>query len=125
MGEFLGDFAYVTLPVSFQFIEQLYREGLHAREAEVPGAQLPGSSVEKFYFTVHDDTVAGQIMNLMGKRVSLHYEEKVGLPTSCFGDTRYFVTKVAVTPDIPLGPGVVLPGQATAPGPAASAASAP
>jgi hypothetical protein len=94
-------------------------------EGELALVSLPGSTVEKYHFTVHDDAVAEQIMKLMGKRVSLHYEEKVGLPTSCFGDTRYFVTKVAVTPDIPLGPGVVLPGQATAPGPAASAASAP
>jgi hypothetical protein len=94
-------------------------------EGELALVSLPGSAVEKFYFTVHDDAVAGQVMSLMGKRVSLHYEEKVGLPTSCFGDTRYFVTKVAVTPDIPLGPGVVLPGQPSAPGPAASAASAP
>jgi hypothetical protein len=28
----------------------------------------------------------------MGKRVTLHYEEKVGLPTSCFGETRHYVT---------------------------------
>ena len=59
----------------------------------------------------------------MGKRVSLHYEEKVGLPTSCFGDTRYFVTKIVETPDIPLGPGVVLPTHPSAPAAPASAAS--
>ena len=59
----------------------------------------------------------------MGKRVSLHYEEKVGLPTSCFGDTRYFVTKIVETPDIPLGPGVVLPTHPNAPAAPASAAS--
>jgi hypothetical protein len=94
-------------------------------EGELALVSLPGSTVEKFYFTVHDEAVAAQVMGLMGKRVSLHYEEKVGLPTSCFGDTRYFVNKVVVTPDIPLGPGVVLPGQTMSPGPAASAASAP
>ena len=57
------------------------------------------------------------ITRAMGKRVSLHYEEKVGLPTRCFGETRHFVTHVTINPDIPLGPGVSLP---TAP-PAASA----
>jgi hypothetical protein len=45
----------------------------------------------------------------MGKRVSLHYEEKVGLPTSCFGETRYYVTGVTVSDEIPLAPGVMVP----------------
>jgi hypothetical protein len=88
-------------------------------EGELALVSLPGSAVEKFYFTVHDDAVAAQITNVIGKRVSLHYEEKVGLPTSCFGDTRHFVTKVTETSEIPLGPGVSLP---TRP---ASAASTP
>jgi len=89
-------------------------------EGELALVSLPGSSVEKFFFTVHDDAAAAQIQQAVGKRVTLHYEEKVGLPTSCFGDTRYFVSKVTINPDIPLGPGVMLP---TAP-PAASASSA-
>ena len=89
-------------------------------EGELALVSLPGSSVEKFYFTVHDDAVAQQISAVMGKRVSLHYEEKVGLPTSCFGETRYFVSRFVETPDIPLGPGVSLP---THPGAPASAAS--
>ena len=89
-------------------------------EGELALVSLPGSSVEKFYFTVHDDAAAQHISAVMGKRVSLHYEEKVGLPTSCFGETRYFVTRVVETPDIPLGPGVVLPTQPSAPASAAS-----
>jgi hypothetical protein len=78
-------------------------------EGELALVSLPGSMVEKFHFTVHDDQVAAQITRVIGKRVSLHYEEKVGLPTSCFGETRHFVTGVTETPDIPLGPGVSLP----------------
>lgn len=92
-------------------------------EGELALVSLPGSSVEKFYFTVHDDRVAEQITKSVGKRVALHYEEKVGLPTSCFGETRYFVNKVTESGEIPIGPGVVVP---TAPASApASAASAP
>jgi hypothetical protein len=91
-------------------------------EGELALVSLPGSTAEKFYFTVHDDAVAESINKVMGRRVSLHYEEKVGLPTSCFGETRHFVTRVVETPDIPLGPGVMIP---THPLPAASAASAP
>ena len=37
----------------------------------------------------------------MGKRVTLHYEEKVGLPTTCFGETRHFVNNVTVSEEIP------------------------
>ena len=88
-------------------------------EGELALVSLPGSSVEKFNFTVRDDAVARQVAAATGKRVTLHYEEKVGLPTSCFGETRHFVTKVTETSEISIGPGVVVP---TAP---ASAASKP
>ena len=39
----------------------------------------------------------------------------MGLPTSCFGDTRYFVTKVVAVDDITLTPGVVMHTPASAP----------
>ncbi len=89
-------------------------------EGELALVSLPGSSVEKFLFTVRDDAVANKLQAAMGKRVSLHYEEKVGLPTSCFGETRYFITGVSETSEIPLGPGVVVPTPSSEP-----AASAP
>lgn len=81
-------------------------------EGELALVSLPGSMVEKFHFTVHDDEVAAQITRVIGKRVSLHYEEKVGLPTSCFGDTRHFVTRVVEAQDIPFGPGLSVPAPA-------------
>jgi 4-amino-4-deoxy-L-arabinose transferase-like glycosyltransferase len=91
-------------------------------EGELALVSLPGSAVEKFYFTVHDERVAADINRLIGQRVALHYEQKVGLPTRCFGETRHFVTKVTESRDIPIGPGVVVP---TAPGSAAPQAPAP
>ena len=79
-------------------------------EGELALVSLPGSAtVEKFQFTVNDDRVAAELTQVMGKRVTLHYEEKVGLPTSCFGETRYYVTKVTVSSEISLSPGVVVP----------------
>ena len=89
-------------------------------EGELALVSLPGSSVEKFLFTVPDDAAAALIQQAVGRRVTLHYEEKVGLPTSCFGETRYFVSRVTISPDIPLGPGVSVPSIAAQP--AASAA---
>ncbi len=114
------------------WVQKLSKKGWICKtwEGELALVSLPGSSVEKFYFTVHDDAVAEQISRVVGKRVSLHYEEKVGLPTTCFGETRHFVTQVTESPDIPLGPGVSLPqaGTPAAPGavvPAVPGAAAP
>jgi hypothetical protein len=88
-------------------------------EGEMAMVSMPGATQEKFFFTVWDDAVAQEINKVMGKRVSLHYEEKVGLPTSCFGETRHYVTQVKVVQEIPLAPGVVVPTPQPAPGPAA------
>lgn len=78
-------------------------------EGEIAMVTMPGAAPEKFLFTVWDDPVAEQINKVMGKRVSLHYDEKVGLPTTCFGETRHYVTGVTVVEDIPLAPGIVVP----------------
>ena len=86
-------------------------------EGELAMVSMPGAMPEKFYFTVRDDGVAEQVNRLMGKRVTLHYEEKVGLPTSCFGETRHFVTRVAELPEIPIAPGVTVPSPMPAPAP--------
>ena len=90
-------------------------------EGELAMVSMPGAASEKFFFTVHDEAIARDIQQAMGKRVALHYEEKVGIPTSCFGETRHFVNKVTVATDIPLAPGVNLP----APAPATAAPAAP
>ena len=90
-------------------------------EGELALVTMPGTMQEKFLFSVRDDAVAAEINKAMGKRVSLYYEEKVGLPTSCFGDTRHFVARVRVVEDIPLAPGIVIP----TPVPPASAPAAP
>ena len=90
-------------------------------EGELALVSLPGSTPEKFLFTIYGDEVAEAVTRAMGKRVNLHYEEKVGLPGTCFGDTRYYVTKVTVSDEIPLAAGVVV-NQAPAASTPASAA---
>ena len=94
-------------------------------EGELALVSLPGSVPEKFYFTIRDKAVAAQLVQVMGKRVSLHYDEKVGLPTTCFGDTRHFVSGFSLSDDIPLATGVVVPTQRATPAASASAASSP
>jgi hypothetical protein len=92
-------------------------------EGELALVSLPGSVPEIFAFTVRDEAAAAQITKVMGKRVALHYEEKVGLPTSCFGETRHYVTAVTVSDEIPIATGVVVQTPAGAASAAASAAS--
>ena len=36
---------------------------------------------------------------MLGTKVSLHYREHLGVPTSCFGDTGYYVDSVTVVND--------------------------
>jgi hypothetical protein len=83
-------------------------------EGELALVSLPGTTPEKFLFTIHDEAVATRVTHAMGKRVALHYEEKVGLPGSCFGETRYYVTNVTVSEEIPLAAGVIVPTPAAA-----------
>ncbi len=65
-------------------------------EGELSLVSIPGAAPEKFLFTVRDEAVAQQLNAVAGKRVTLKYEQHRGLPTSCFGDTDYFVVGVAV-----------------------------
>ncbi|OLC03630.1 MAG: hypothetical protein AUH78_19040 [Gemmatimonadetes bacterium 13_1_40CM_4_69_8] len=65
-------------------------------EGELAMVSLPGAMPEKFYFTVRDDSIAARINQSLGKRVALVYQQHKGLPTSCFGDTEYFVADVKV-----------------------------
>jgi hypothetical protein len=63
-------------------------------EGELSMVNIPGAAQERWQFSVRDDKVAREIMNQMGNRVALTYEEHRGVPSSCFGETDYFVTGV-------------------------------
>jgi len=93
------------------WVQKFSRKGWICKtwEGEMAMVSMPGSTTEKFAFTVRDDAVSQDINRLMGRRVTLHYQQKVGLPTTCFGETRYYITGVTPVEDIPLAPGVVVP----------------
>ena len=60
----------------------------------------PGAAAPTIWpFTVRDPVVAKQINEVLGSKVALHYSEHVGIPTSCFGETNYFVDAVRVIKD--------------------------
>ena len=63
-------------------------------EGEIAMVTMPGTMPQIFPFTVRDDSVAKEIEALLGRRVSLTYEEHPGIPFRCFGETKYFVNSV-------------------------------
>jgi len=65
-------------------------------EGEIAQAVVAGVSPLIWNFTVRDARVAQQLDSLLGRRVSLHYKEHRGVPTTCFGHTGYFVDSVSV-----------------------------
>ena len=65
-------------------------------EGELAMVNMPGTLSEKFYFTVPDGAVAAKINKSLGKRVSLTYDQHIGVPSTCFADTEYFVKDVRV-----------------------------
>jgi hypothetical protein len=78
------------------WVQKLSRKGYVCKtwEGEMAMVSLPGSVPEKFLFTVREDATAKKINELIGRRVSLFYEEHILLPSSCFGETRHFVKSV-------------------------------
>jgi hypothetical protein len=50
---------------------------------------------EKFYFSVTNKNVADKLMNLQGRFVTVHYEEKNGV-IGWRGDTQYIVDSVSM-----------------------------
>ena len=83
------------------FVQKFSRRGWICKtwEGELAMVNLPGAMPEIFRFSVRDDAVAARVNQSLGKRVRLHYEQHKGIPTSCFGETEYFVTSVE-----PVGP---------------------
>ena len=96
--------AYTWLSLSYDYsdgeragyVQKFSRKGWVCKtwEGDLALVNLPGQPAEIFTFSVREDAVAAQINTLMGKRVTLTYEQHIGVPTSCFGETQYFVTAI-------------------------------
>lgn len=78
------------------YVQKLSQKGFVCKtyEGELVLVSMPGTQAEKFYFTVRDAAIAKRINETVGKRVRLIYEEHLGVPTTCFGDTGFFVQDV-------------------------------
>jgi hypothetical protein len=94
-------FLYTWLALTWSFskgervgyIQKLSKSGWVCKtwEGEMAMVTMPGAIPDKFLFTIRDEEVAKRINQFAGKRVALVYEQHKGIPTSCFGDTEYFI----------------------------------
>ena len=81
------------------YVQKISKKGWLCKtwEGELAMANLPGTMPQIFSFTVRNDSIAHVIEQNAGKQVSLTYEQHRGVPTSCFGETEYFVIGVHKT----------------------------
>ena len=81
------------------YLQKLSRKGWICKtwEGEIAMSNVPGQVAEKFYFTIHGDSLASAFQAAEGKRVTISYSQHVAIPTSCFGDTPYWASAVRVT----------------------------
>jgi len=92
-------------------LQKLSRKGWVCKtyEGELALYVVSGLAPQIWNFTVRDQKVAGQLNAVLGERVRLHYSEHRGLPSTCFGDTGYFVDSVNIGVPLPLLPGSPVP----------------
>jgi len=98
----IGLWMAITLNYTFSsgdragYVQKFSKKGWICKtwEGELAMVNIPGTMPEIFRFSVRDEDVARKIDQDMGRRVALTYEQHRGIPTSCFGETEYFVTAV-------------------------------
>jgi hypothetical protein len=95
-------YTWITLSYSYSageragYVQKFSQKGWICKtwEGDLAMVNLPGAMSQMFSFSVREDSVARRINESLGQRVVLHYEEHRGVPTSCVGETQYFVTDV-------------------------------
>jgi len=78
------------------YVQKLSHKGWLCKtyEGELAMTTVPGTAPQIFRFSVRDAKVAHAIDEVSGSKVVLDYEQHVGVPTNCFGETEYYVTAV-------------------------------
>jgi mannose/fructose/N-acetylgalactosamine-specific phosphotransferase system component IID len=98
----LAAYTWITLSWSYSkgeragYIQKFSQKGWVCKtwEGELTMVVLAGAIPEKFQFTVRNDDVAARINSTLGKKVKIYYAQHKGVPTSCLGETEYFVTGI-------------------------------
>lgn len=120
VGALFAGYTWTVLTWSYSqgeragYVQKFSRKGWICKtwEGELAMVTMPGTLADKFVFSVRDDAVAAKINETMGRRVSLAYDQHVGVPTNCFGETQHFVKGVKPVEAIDYQPA---PGSVSAP----------
>ena len=96
-----GLWAVVTLNWTYSegvrpgYVQKVAKKGYICKTWEgVLYTDLKGFRSDSFMFTVRSDSIAHLLQSLSGRQVSLDYQQHVNVPSSCFGDSEYFVSGV-------------------------------
>ena len=108
----LGLYTWFTLSWSYSegtragYLQKFSKKGWLCKtwEGEILLSSMPGAIPERFAFTVREENLVQKLQSTMGQRVEISYEQHRGVPTSCFGETEYFVTSVNTGPENPVAP---------------------
>lgn len=83
------------------YVQKISRKGFVCKtwEGTLYTDIAKGFRSDSFSFSVRSDSLAHIIEGFAGKKVEVHYEQHIGVPTSCFGETEYFVTRASAIPE--------------------------
>ncbi len=95
-------YTWATLHITYSsgertgYVQKISRKGWLCKtwEGELAQVTQPGVPPQIFHFSVRDDAVARTIEKYAGDRVALTYQQHKGVPTSCWGETEYYITAV-------------------------------
>ncbi|HWE22858.1 MAG TPA: hypothetical protein VG496_02855 [Myxococcales bacterium] len=96
---FAALYTWATLSFSYAkgervgYIQKFSKRGWICKtwEGELAMTNLPGTIPEKFYFSTRSNPIATQVNSMLGKRVRVRYAQHKFVPSTCFGETEYFI----------------------------------
>ena len=98
----LAGYTWLTLHYAYStgertgYVKKISKKGWPCKtwEGELAVATVPGTAPEIFQFSVRDEATASRIQQTAGQRVALAYQQHRGVPSTCFGDTEYYIVGV-------------------------------
>jgi hypothetical protein len=78
------------------YLQKFSRKGWVCKtyEGELAMTTVPGVAPIIWSFSIWDDETAQKVNALLGRKVVVHYREYRMIPTTCFGETAYFVDRI-------------------------------
>ena len=83
------------------YVQKISRKGFVCKtwEGTLYTDIAKGFRSDSFNFTVRSDSLAHFIEKQSGRKVAVYYQQHIHVPSSCFGDSEYFVERVDTLPE--------------------------